>query len=174
MNKDFIIEERRKAGNFAKNLFNNDSVRLTDNNIKMHELLNGDIEKFKRMDENTKKAVNKFADRFMERLRSNKSEDKGFSEKFDLNTFNDREFIDYVVKYESVDNTYIRELLALDDEGTFAETGYQNQSFQEFRMSNKLAGYRGQMKMSRKSTRLNSSHTMISYAVFCLKKKNKR
>ena len=148
LNKDFIIEERRKAGNFAKNLFNNDSVRLTDNNIKMHELLNGDIEKFKRMDENTKKAVNKFADRFMERLRSNKSEDKGFSEKFDLNTFNDREFIDYVVKYESVDNTYIRELLALDDEGTFAETGYQNQSFQEFRMSNKLAGYRGQMKMS--------------------------
>src|SRR5260221_8752351 len=26
----------------------------------------------------------------------------------------------------------------------------------------------------RKSTRLNSSHTVISYAVFCLKKKNKR
>ena len=25
----------------------------------------------------------------------------------------------------------------------------------------------------RKSTRLNSSHTVISYAVFCLKKKNK-
>ena len=84
----------------------------------------------------------------MERLRSNKSEDKGFSEKFDLNTFNDREFIDYVVKYESVDNTYIRELLALDDEGTFAETGYQNQSFHEFRMSNKLAGDIGQIKMS--------------------------
>src|SRR5438034_8036803 len=31
----------------------------------------------------------------------------------------------------------------------------------------KLAG-------DRKSTRLNSSHTVISYAVFCLKKKNKR
>src|SRR5438034_5777064 len=26
----------------------------------------------------------------------------------------------------------------------------------------------------RKSTRLNSSHTVISYAVFCLKKKNRR
>src|SRR5437588_9604249 len=26
----------------------------------------------------------------------------------------------------------------------------------------------------RKSTRLNSSHTVISYAVFCLKKKNKK
>src|SRR5260221_10715264 len=29
-------------------------------------------------------------------------------------------------------------------------------------------------KRDRKSTRLNSSHTVISYAVFCLKKKNKK
>src|SRR2546426_2046669 len=29
-------------------------------------------------------------------------------------------------------------------------------------------------KRDRKSTRLNSSHLVISYAVFCLKKKNKR
>src|SRR5438034_11842067 len=29
-------------------------------------------------------------------------------------------------------------------------------------------------KRDRKSTRLNSSHTVISYAVFCLKKKNRR
>src|SRR5260221_7838333 len=29
-------------------------------------------------------------------------------------------------------------------------------------------------KGDRKSTRLNSSHTVISYAVFCLKKKNKK
>src|SRR2546430_5826801 len=29
------------------------------------------------------------------------------------------------------------------------------------------------MKIDRKSTRLNSSHSQISYAVFCLKKKNK-
>src|SRR2546430_5748565 len=28
--------------------------------------------------------------------------------------------------------------------------------------------------LDRKSTRLNSSHSQISYAVFCLKKKNKR
>src|SRR5438034_14899 len=34
----------------------------------------------------------------------------------------------------------------------------------------------GRMKLDkdRKSTRLNSSHTVISYAVFCLKKKNKK
>src|SRR3712207_7932069 len=30
-----------------------------------------------------------------------------------------------------------------------------------------------QFKLDRKSTRLNSSHANISYAVFCLKKKNK-
>src|SRR5476649_3035540 len=31
-----------------------------------------------------------------------------------------------------------------------------------------------QREADRKSTRLNSSHTVISYAVFCLKKKNKK
>src|SRR2546430_8675042 len=31
-----------------------------------------------------------------------------------------------------------------------------------------------QMTIDRKSTRLNSSHSQISYAVFCLKKKNKQ
>src|SRR5207248_7404980 len=31
-----------------------------------------------------------------------------------------------------------------------------------------------QVKRDRKSTRLNSSHRTISYAVFCLKKKNKK
>src|SRR5688572_31067346 len=30
------------------------------------------------------------------------------------------------------------------------------------------------MEADRKSTRLNSSHSQISYAVFCLKKKNKK
>src|SRR2546430_3215825 len=30
------------------------------------------------------------------------------------------------------------------------------------------------MRADRKSTRLNSSHSQISYAVFCLKKKNKQ
>src|SRR2546430_16198520 len=32
-------------------------------------------------------------------------------------------------------------------------------------------GYRGPYTTDRKSTRLNSSHSQISYAVFCLKKK---
>src|SRR2546426_5435234 len=33
------------------------------------------------------------------------------------------------------------------------------------------AGYRRRARRDRKSTRLNSSHLVISYAVFCLKKK---
>src|SRR5438034_5401833 len=32
----------------------------------------------------------------------------------------------------------------------------------------------GSPRIDRKSTRLNSSHTVISYAVFCLKKKKKK
>src|SRR3712207_8933510 len=35
-------------------------------------------------------------------------------------------------------------------------------------------GRRGEQQPDRKSTRLNSSHANISYAVFCLKKKNKK
>src|SRR3954463_1976614 len=35
-----------------------------------------------------------------------------------------------------------------------------------------LAFWRSRSRSDRKSTRLNSSHTIISYAVFCLKKKN--
>src|SRR5260221_8693846 len=36
------------------------------------------------------------------------------------------------------------------------------------------AACRGDRRGDRKSTRLNSSHTVISYAVFCLKKKKKK
>src|SRR2546430_12075390 len=35
-----------------------------------------------------------------------------------------------------------------------------------------LGGVRFRCTLDRKSTRLNSSHSQISYAVFCLKKKN--
>src|SRR5690606_39966363 len=35
-------------------------------------------------------------------------------------------------------------------------------------------GAHARAQLDRKSTRLNSSHVKISYAVFCLKKKNKR
>src|SRR5690625_5666279 len=41
------------------------------------------------------------------------------------------------------------------------------------RMADLVAGYFVMAVVDRKSTRLNSSHVAISYAVFCLKKKNK-
>src|SRR5688572_32460689 len=37
-----------------------------------------------------------------------------------------------------------------------------------------LSARRGRRRRDRKSTRLNSSHSQISYAVFCLKKKKKK
>src|SRR5256885_13183468 len=37
-----------------------------------------------------------------------------------------------------------------------------------------FAGFRFGVAADRKSTRLNSSHLVISYAVFCLKKKNQQ
>src|SRR5438132_7079227 len=39
------------------------------------------------------------------------------------------------------------------------------------RLKGPLAAFWPRLKIDRKSTRLNSSHTVISYAVFCLKKK---
>src|SRR2546426_1351028 len=45
------------------------------------------------------------------------------------------------------------------------------EAFQQLRRARILAGLVEQP--DRKSTRLNSSHLVISYAVFCLKKKNK-
>src|SRR5438067_6324053 len=42
------------------------------------------------------------------------------------------------------------------------------------RQRQRLANGRGQGHGDRKSTRLNSSHVSISYAVFCLKKKKNR
>src|SRR2546430_7656454 len=49
------------------------------------------------------------------------------------------------------------------------------QSFQSIRHTGEIFDYgeitSGQLAQDRKSTRLNSSHSQISYAVFCLKKK---
>ena len=147
LNREFLNKERRKALMYAKSLLKGDRTELTENNRKMHELLNRNTEKLERMDDETKKSVNRFADRFMKRLEGD-SEDKDFSGKFSVNAFYDREFIDYITKYENVDNSYIREILALDDEGTFAEVGYQNQSFQELSVNDRLARYREQIKVS--------------------------
>src|SRR5436190_3300151 len=44
----------------------------------------------------------------------------------------------------------------------------------EFFDDRRHASVKNSVPQDRKSTRLNSSHTVISYAVFCLKKKNRR
>src|SRR3712207_7631977 len=46
-------------------------------------------------------------------------------------------------------------------------------SYHEIPIYSTLLNIHGRVKLDRKSTRLNSSHANISYAVFCLKKKKK-
>src|SRR5260221_6116855 len=58
--------------------------------------------------------------------------------------------------------------------GMFAALGYASVKAAEFEKAIALvASEANQAILDRKSTRLNSSHTVISYAVFCLKKKNR-
>src|SRR5438034_2762105 len=52
-----------------------------------------------------------------------------------------------------------------------AESGDPRSAIQQFRLSLVRTPNRRTPRADRKSTRLNSSHTVISYAVFCLKKK---
>src|SRR5688572_32402538 len=54
-----------------------------------------------------------------------------------------------------------------------AERGRRRQVRTPIVRTDRRAGRR-QQRRDRKSTRLNSSHSQISYAVFCLKKKNER
>src|SRR5438034_7911777 len=57
-----------------------------------------------------------------------------------------------------------------DSEASSATSPFVSQRLQRARR----APYHSYVKVDRKSTRLNSSHTVISYAVFCLKKKKKQ
>src|SRR5256885_11064225 len=65
----------------------------------------------------------------------------------------------------------------LDGPGTLVLSGVNPANFAKphtlgsIIMSNSTAGFASDQSTDRKSTRLNSSHLVISYAVFCLKKK---
>src|SRR5256885_7211112 len=48
----------------------------------------------------------------------------------------------------------------------------KSEGYARFPASHELSGDADFLQTDRKSTRLNSSHLVISYAVFCLKKKN--
>src|SRR2546430_5107095 len=52
--------------------------------------------------------------------------------------------------------------------------GHAEQAQQKVHRELLSAGSAGSLPGDRKSTRLNSSHSQISYAVFCLKKKTRR
>src|SRR5256885_9368406 len=54
------------------------------------------------------------------------------------------------------------------------EADVEAQDRREVEGSGDLHGGGGEVVADRKSTRLNSSHLVISYAVFCLKKKNNK
>ena len=59
-----------------------------------------------------------------------------------------------------------------DDVKTFMQTFGQEVKIRAEFPKKKIAKLR--YDLDRKSTRLNSSHALISYAVFCLKKKKKK
>src|SRR5438034_6215274 len=62
---------------------------------------------------------------------------------------------------------------SLEDANVSVGRGAQPRSRSEFRQAaHPLRRAASSRYVDRKSTRLNSSHTVISYAVFCLKKKN--
>src|SRR5438876_6706949 len=61
-----------------------------------------------------------------------------------------------------------REVIAQNSHAALRRPGFTSQRFGGVR------AFRNGREEDRKSTRLNSSHPSISYAVFCLKKKNKK
>src|SRR5690625_7113994 len=60
-----------------------------------------------------------------------------------------------------------------DGEGALMEYLSEHPAFKENPHYLEFTAAQNQKGLDRKSTRLNSSHVAISYAVFCLKKKNK-
>src|SRR5688500_19308004 len=83
-------------------------------------------------------------------------------------------FLDDVAEdYESVlkETALLREQMAAIEERSRG-VAEREKSLQETLVTTQRLAE--EMKADRKSTRLNSSHLVISYAVFCLKKKKKR
>src|SRR3989454_6419522 len=73
--------------------------------------------------------------------------------------------------------TLFRSNTQLKDSGDFAAGRYDQRNLhfgvREHAMAAALNGIALHRGLDRKSTRLNSSHLVISYAVFCLKKKKR-
>src|SRR2546426_7822289 len=65
----------------------------------------------------------------------------------------------------------VRPRRALQDPGVGLELAAYFLNHADRRLGHRADGERREPEQDRKSTRLNSSHLVISYAVFCLKKK---
>src|SRR5689334_24000976 len=78
----------------------------------------------------------------------------------------------YTTLFRSLQHIVLHELYHLIE---LRSNTYQDAEWQQKFGAGYANSYGGRMKQSpdRKSTRLNSSHSSISYAVFCLKKKKK-
>src|SRR5438034_2351307 len=69
--------------------------------------------------------------------------------------------------------TLFRSAIALNMSLTWFQWTYRRQK-QTSSRTTEICSRELRERVDRKSTRLNSSHTVISYAVFCLKKKKKK
>src|SRR5438132_2882437 len=92
-----------------------------------------------------------------------------------------REYEGMVRRDAPADRSHVEALLRLvgrrpDADLVFADAGRRaaRRAVRRLFVLTRLAARAGPRALDRKSTRLNSSHTVISYAVFCLKKKKKK
>src|SRR5690606_40271131 len=84
------------------------------------------------------------------------------------------EIADMLIRSGAIDLVVIDSVAALVPEAEIkGEMGDSHVGLQARLMSQALRKLTGGLNQDRKSTRLNSSHVKISYAVFCLKKKTK-
>src|SRR5258708_19362660 len=82
----------------------------------------------------------------------------------------------YTTLFRSISNDLrIRSLTLIRDGGMSGQPATSDRDWGHLRGSSHSRGCpQSRSEVDRKSTRLNSSHQIISYAVFCLKKKKKK
>src|SRR5690625_39011 len=102
--------------------------------------------------------------------------------RFENQSYASKGMLDHVVsKMEELLSTYLQLLDMHQRYQFYIDTQIEQEILEEVeKQQKKLAGVEseklkasGERRLDRKSTRLNSSHVAISYAVFCLKKKTK-
>src|SRR5689334_24143501 len=84
-----------------------------------------------------------------------------------------QQFLDVMLWFIQVHRDFFFDHLTFFGDFTGSETGVQQHIHQDFKQLGEMLMCGSGMNTDRKSTRLNSSHSSISYAVFCLKKKKK-